>query len=383
MKFLPLVWASLSHKRLRSAFTFCAIVFAFLLYGLLGAVSNAFSGGAELVGAERLRMVNKVSVVQSLPVSYYDRIMATEGVASAAYVHWFGGEYQDPRNFFPQLAVSPSYLDVHPEYAMSPAARQRWLATRTGVIVGQTLADRFGWRVGDRIPMRSLIYHHADGSDAWEFTLEAIFTGTEQGVDESQMFFHHAYLDEASPAARGEVRWFVIKTASGTDASLVARRLDTQFANSRAATKTSTERAFLQSFANQVGDTALIITSVVGVTFFVILLVVANAVAQSVRERLGELAVLKAVGFSDLLVMTLVIGESVLLCATAGTAGLLAAGLLTQGVVPTLGMTGVFRLSAGDVLYGAAWIALLALVSAVIPALAALRMSVVSGLRRL
>ena len=382
MKFLPLIWSNLVDKKLRTAFTFFAIVFALLLFGVLGAVKNAFAGGAELSGAERLRMIHKISVVQALPVHYYQRITAVAGVARATYVLWFGGEYQDPRNFFPQLAVNETFLDLYPEYEIGLPARERWLATRTGAIVGKALADRFGWRVGDRIGLRSTIYRQADGSDTWEFTLEGIFEGVGDDVDESQMFFHHEYLEETSPSARGEVRWFVIEADDGSEPALVAQRLDAEFANSGAETKTSTERAFLQSFVNQVGDTATIITSVVGVTFFVILLVVGNAVAQSVRERLAELAVLKAVGFSDILVMVLVVAECTFLCVCAGALGLALAGWLVQVAVPTQGMTGVLHLSLDDVVQGALWVVLLALASSIAPAVSALRMRVVNGLGR-
>lgn len=383
MKFLPLMWSNLTDKKLRTAFTFFSIVFAFVLYGVLGAVENAFAGGAELAGAGRLRMIHKVTVVQALPVHYYDRIIATEGVARATYVLWFGGVYQDPRNFFPQLAVNATYLDVYPEYEIGAEERQRWLATRTGAIVGKALAERFDWKVGDRIGLRSTIYRQVDGEDTWEFTLEGIFVGADDNVDESQMFFHHEYLEETSPFARGEVRWFVIEAERGIEPAIVAARLDAQFANSAMATKTSTERAFLQSFVNQVGDTALIITSVMGVTFFVILLVVGNAVAHSVRERQSQLAVLKAVGFSDVRVMCFVIGECVLLCTCAGMLGMLLAGWVTQVGVPTQGMTGVLRLSTDDVAEGALWIGLLAIASSIAPAASAFRMRVVTGLGRL
>ena len=382
MKFLPLIWANLTDKKLRTAFTFLSIVFAFLLYGVLGSIKNAFAGGAEFAGVDRLRMIHKVSIVQALPVHYYDRIIATEGVAHATYVLWFGGEYQDPRNFFPQLAVNPTYLDVYPEYELDAKERKQWLATRTGAIVGAALAERFGWQVGDRIGLRSTIYSQAGGKDTWEFTLEGIFTGADDSVDEAQMFIHHEYMEESSPFARGEVRWFVIAVESDAEPAVVAARLDAQFANSSTATKTSTERAFLQSFVNQVGDTATIITSIVGVTFFVILLVVGNAVAHSVHERRPQLAVLKAVGFSDVRVMCFVIGECVLLCSSAGVLGMLLAVWAMQSGVSTLGMSGVLHLSTSDIVEGSLWIALLAVASSVLPAVSALRLQVATGLGR-
>ncbi len=381
MKFLPLIWSNLTDKKLRTTFTFCSIVFAFMLFGVLGAIKNAFEG-AETAGTDRLRMIHKVSVVQALPVHYYDRIVATEGVAQATYVLWFGGIYQNPRNFFPQFAVNETFLDVYPEYVINFQERQKWLATRTGAIVGKKLADRFAWKVGDRIGLRSTIYRQSDGSDTWEFTLEGIFTGQDDNVDEAQMFFHHEYLEETSPFARGEVRWFVIETERDVEPVTVATRLDTQFVNSFAATKTSTERAFLKSFANQVGDTATIITSVVGVTFFVILLVVGNALSHSAHERQSQFLVLKALGFSDIHVMLFIVAECVLLCSMAGALGMLLAGWITQAGVPTMGMTGVLRLTATDIAAGVMWISLLAVASSVVPAVSALKANVANGLDR-
>lgn len=381
MKFLPLIWFNLTDKKLRTTFTFCSIVFAFMLFGVLGAIKNAF-GGAETAGTDRLRMIHRVSVVQALPVHYYDRIVATAGVAQATYVLWFGGIYQNPRNFFPQFAVNETFLDVYPEYVINFQERQKWLATRTGAIVGKKLADRFTWKVGDRIGLRSTIYRQSDGSDTWEFTLEGIFTGQDDNVDEAQMFFHHEYLEETSPFARGEVRWFVIETERDVEPATVATRLDTQFVNSVAATKTSTERAFLKSFANQVGDTATIITSVVGVTFFVILLVVGNALSHSAHERQSQFLVLKALGFSDIHVMLFIVAECVLLCSMAGALGMLLAGWITQAGVPTMGMTGVLRLTATDIAAGVMWIGLLAVASSVVPAVSALKANVANGLDR-
>ena len=380
VKFFPLMLANLSKNKLRTGFTFGSIFFALVLFGTLSAVKNAFAGGADGSGTSRLRMIHKVSVVEALPVRHYQRVLATEGVARVAYVSWFGGVYQDPGNFFVQLAVSDAFLDLHPEYVVSAAHRERWRATRTGTIVGRTLAERFGWQVGDRIPITEALYQQHDGSTAWEFTIEGFFDGNDAGVDESQMFFHHEYLEESSPWADGEVRWFEIGTEPGADPPAIAARLDDLFATSDAPTKTSTEGAFLQGFANQVGDTALIITSVVGVTFFVLLLVVANAIAYSVRERLPELAVLKALGFTDLRIALIVIGECTLLCATAGGLGLCAALVAVQFGVPSLGMTSVFRITPDNVAQALLLVVALALVSGAAPALSAFKVRVADAL---
>ena len=382
MKFIPLLWSNLTGKKLRTAFTFLAVLFAFLLYGVLAAVENAFSD-VDLAGGDRLRMIHKVTITEELPVHYYERIAATEGVEAVTYASWFGGEYQDATNFFPQFAVrADTYLDVHAEFLIDPLQRERWMGTRIGAIVGRTLADRFGWSIGDRIPLHSIIYPQADGRDAWEFTLEGIFEGADGNVDESQMFFHHEYLEESVPWAEGETRWFEIKVDEGASPNDVADRLDAQFANSAWETKTSSEKAFIQGFANQIGDTSTIITSVVGVMFFVVLLVVANALAQSVRERLSEFAVLKAMGFSDFTVLRLVVGESLLLCGTSGTLGLMLAAFVVQFSVPTQGMLGVFRVAPNDIASGLLWIVALSLVSALTPAVAAVRLRAASGLGR-
>lgn len=382
MKFVPLLWSNLTGKKLRTAFTSLAVIFAFLLYGVLAAVENAFSS-VDLAGNDRLRMIHKVTVVEELPVHYFDRIVATQGVASATYASWFGGEYQNATNFFPQLAVhAETYLDVYPEYLVDPEQYERWISTRTGAIAGRELAERFGWSIGDRIPIRSTIYDQADGRDTWEFTLEGIFVGEDGVVDESQLFFHHKYLEETNPWTDGQTRWFVIKVEESANSVDVAERLDAQFANSGWETKTSSERAFLQSFINQVGDTTAIITSVVGVMFFVILLVVGNAIAQSVRERLSEFAVLKALGFSDVSVGWLVLGESSLLCGTSGACGLVLAWLFVQVGDPTPGILGVFHIAPNDMIAGMLWAFALAIASACLPGVMAMRMSITAGLGR-
>ena len=352
------------------------------LFGVLGALDNAFGGGLESGDATRLRMIHKISVVEELPRTYYQRIVDTEGVATAAYVSWVGGEYQDPNNFFVTLAVSETFLDLHREYLIDTSVRERWQRIRTGALVGRGLADRFGWQVGDRIPISRALYEQADGSRTWEFTLEGVFDGADEAVDESQLFFHHEYLEEASPWGQGTVRWFEIETVAGRDPATVAKRLDAEFATSGEPTKTSTESAFLTAFANQVGDIALIITSVVGVTFFVILLVVANALLYSVRERLSELAVLKALGFTNLRVMGLVLAECGVLCGGVGILGLAAAYGAVRYGVPTMGMTSVFRLTVGDVGEGLLMIVGLTLAGAIVPAATAFKLHIAATLAR-
>jgi putative ABC transport system permease protein len=388
VKFLPLLWKNLTRKKLRATFTFLSILFAFLLYGVLAAAENAFSGGVDLAGADRLRMIHKMSVILALPTRYLEPIAATEGVRAVSYLLWFGGFYQEPRNFFTQLAVhSETYLDVYPEYLLPEEQRRRWLATRTGAVAGRALAARFGWQIGDRIPIQSTIYKRRDGSPAWEFTLEGIFEGAESSVDEMQLLFHHKYLEEAGLSGEGEVRWFAIRIEDPAEAHAVADRLDRQFVNSPFETETSTEKAFLQSFANQVGDTGAILTAVTGTVFLVILLVAGSTVAQSVRERTAELATLKALGFGNGLVLALVLAESLILCGLAGGLGLgiswlaIHGGGLTSGV-PARGLQSMFHLTLRDLTRGLLLVLALGGTSGALPALSAMRLRIVQALRK-
>lgn len=382
MRFVHLILASLRRSRFRTALIFLSVVFAFLLYGTLSAVQKAFTSEIELAGVDRLRMTHKVTVIIALPPSYIDRIRATEGVSAATYVSWFGGYYREPRYTFQTLAVEPeSFLDIYPEYVLPAEQRERWLQTRTGAIAGRDLAERFGWEIGDRLPIQSIIFRNRSGG-AWEFTLEGIYTGSRAGIDETQLFFHWDYLEEASAEGVDGARWFAIRVADPAESAVVAERLDAQFENSFAETRTSTERAFLQSFANQVGNTRAILLGVVSVMLFVILLVVGTTIAQAVRERTPELGLLKALGFSDTLIFCLVLVESMMVCVVGGALGLALALLVTRAGDPTGGLLSLFYLSSGDLGTGIALAAGLGLASGAVPAVGALRLRAVESLRR-
>jgi len=383
IRYLPLVRRNLGRKKVRTTLTVLSILVAFLLFGLLGALRNGFEMGVELAGADRLITIHKVSLIQPLPVRYADRIAALDGVVGVSHGSWFGGVYQDPRNFFAQVAVeTESFLDLYPEYVLEPAERERWLADRTGAVVGAALARRFGWKVGDRIPIQGTIWRRADGSPTWEFTIDGIYEPAEKGVDDTQLFFHYDYLDEARAFGEGLVGWFWIRIADPEQAAVVAAAVDRQFANSPAETKTATERVFVQSFARQVGDIGAIVTGILAAVFFTILLVAGNTVAQSVRERSHELAVLKTVGFSDTKVAVLVFVEAFAYCVVGGGLGLgLAWAVVSQGD-PTGGMLPTFHLPPGELLVGLAVAAGLALASGLLPAIEARRLTIAEALRR-
>lgn len=383
MRFLPLIWRNLLRRPVRTLFTLLSVTVAFLLYGLLMTIRTAFTLGVDVAGADRLVLVHKVSFIIPLPISYQARIRSVEGVADVTHATWFGGVYRDPANFFPQLAVEPeAWLRLYPEYVLPDDHKQAWFRDRTTAIVGRATAERFGWRVGDRIPLQGTIYRRKDGSALWTFTLAGIYDGDKPGVDTTQMFFHYDYLDEARQWGEGMVGWYVLRVADPARSAEIAQRVDALFANSPYETKTSTEKAFVQSFANQVGDIGAILTAVLAAVFFTILLVTGNTMAQAVRERTSDLAVLKTLGFPDALVLGLVLAESSTIAVVGGAAGLgLAWGLVQRGD-PTGGLLPAFYLPGRAVAAGGVVMVLLGVVSGVLPAVQAGRLRIVDALRR-
>lgn len=384
MKYLHLLWRNLLRRKVRTTFTFLSIVVAFFLFGLLAGVKNSFEIGIELAGANRLLTIHKVSIIQMLPVRYLNQIASTPGVAFATHMTWFGGIYQDPKNFFATMAVEPEgLLRAYPEFKMKAEEREAWFKRRTGAIAGKKLAERFGWQVGDRIPLKATFWRPKDGkSDTFEFDLVGLYEGEGQNVDETQFFFHYEYLMERT-GDPGLAGWYVVEVADPENADQVAEAIDRQFANSPAETKTATEKAFVQSFAKQIGNTGAIISAIAAIVFFVILLIAGNTMAQSVRERTNELGVLKTLGFSDGKVMALVLGESVLLAGLGGAVGLALVTLAAPGFAKMLEtFLPIFYVPPRAVAAGAVMAVLLGVATGGIPAWSALRLSVVEALGR-
>lgn len=384
MKYFPLIWKNLWRRKLRTFFTVLSVLVSFLLFGILSAVDTAFTSGVEVSGADRLLTVHKVSLIQPLPISYFGRIQAVSGIEKATYMSWFGGIYQDPKNFFGQMAVDhETFLDLYPEYILPPEQKAAWLANRSGVIIGRTLADRFGFKVGDKIPIQATIYRKVDGSDLWEFTVSGIYEGAEQATDTSSMYFRYDYLNEGMGGSLGIVGWYVIKISDPSKAAEVGKRVDALFANSQAETKTQTEKAFAQSFADQVGNVGAIVRWVLTAVFFIMLLVTGNTMAQAVRERTNELAVLKTLGFSRPVVLGLVLAESVAIAVLGGGLGL----LFALGVIPAMAKAlqaflPVFFLPPRDFVLGVALVLLFGIASGLLPAVQAMRLRIVEALRR-
>jgi putative ABC transport system permease protein len=383
VRFFHLLWRNLFRRKVRTLFTFLSIVVAFFLFGILMAIRHGFDYGVQIAGESRLLTIHKISIIQLLPIRYQSQIGSTPGVANVTHATWFGGVYQDPKNFFAQLAVEPEkYLEIYPDYVLSPEAEARWLATRTGAVAGRKLAQRFAWQVGDRIPIQPTFWRPTEGRDTYEFELVGIYEGSTPDVDETSFFFRQDYLMERVGDI-GQVGWYVVEMEDPSRADEVAQAIDAQFANSPAETKTTTERAFLRDFAEQVGNTGAILMTIVGIVFFVILLIAGNTMAQSVRERTSELGVLKTVGFTDRAVLGLVLAEAVLLAVAGGVVGLVLAVVVIPGLEPLLvAFLPVFYAPPAALAAGLGLAVLLGLASGGLPAWFARRLQITEALRR-
>jgi putative ABC transport system permease protein len=377
VKYLPLLLANLLRKKVRTTLTIGSFAVAMFLFGLLATLRGAFSQVVDAAGADRLVITNKVSIIQPLPVAYRERIQKLPGVAALTSFSWFGGVYQDEKNFFPQFAVDPeNQLVVYNEFKVPSEQWQAFLQDKAGCVAGETIAKRFSWKIGDRIPIKGTIFQ-----GSWEFNLRGIYKGTAAKDDLTQFWFRGDYLEEkAEPWAKGLVGWYALKVAPGTDGVRIQKAIDESFANSAYETRTQTEQALATSFAKQMGNIELILLSVGAVVFFTLLLVTGNTMAIAVRERTAELAVLKAVGYSDRFVLGLVLAESLLISALGGAVGLWLASIvsdmdITSGILPTY-LSGM-ALAAGAVMALAT-----GLLAGLLPAVSAMRMQVVSALRR-
>lgn len=379
MKLLRLVLANLRRKKLRTALTFGSFAVALFLFGLLATIHAVFYQGLEVAGVDRLVVINKVSLIQPLPFSYRDRLLQIPGVKAVTFASWFGGVYQDEKNFFPQFAVDrETYRQMFTEFAIPDEQWRAFAADREGCIVGASLARRFNWKLGDRIPIKGTIF-----PGVWEFNVRAIYQGTRQQDDTTQFWFRHDYLEErVSQWYKGLVGWYTVRVANPDDAVRVAKGIDARFENSPWETRTDTERAFAASFVKQMGNIELLIMLIGSVVFLTLLLVTGNTMAISVRERTSELAVLKTVGFADGAILWLVLAETALIALTGGAAGLALAKALTLGGDPTGGMLGLFFMPGRAVVEGLALSLAVGLLAGLLPALSAMRLRVVDALRR-
>jgi putative ABC transport system permease protein len=378
------VIANLFRKRTRTILTLLSVIMAFLLFGLLQSVNSVFNAGADFVGATRLFVQARVSFTQPLPISMLPKLEAIPGVARVAYQSWFGGVWQENTPLI-MFSLDPQrYRDVYPEFVMPDAQWQAFINTRTGMIVGKQLADQYGWKVGQKIPIASNIYPQKDGSKAWAFDLVGIFDGKDEDWSKrtNLAFIQQDYFDEANQfGLKGRINFFILKLADGASAQAISRTVDAMFENSPDETKTQTEKDFNISFVKQVGDIGLIVRWILFAVFFTLLLVVGNTMAQSVRERVPELAVLKTLGFSDGSVLGFVLAEAFALCLGGGLIGLVLASI--AGAMVEKGTGGQFQLTLDGWVWfiGIVAIVTMSLAVGLLPALRARRLKIVDALR--
>jgi putative ABC transport system permease protein len=381
MKFRRLILANLFRKKIRLLLTIGSFAVALFLFAFLSVVRDAFGRGAEVAGADRMFIINRTSIINPLPLSYRDKILRIPGVKNITHNNWFGGIYQDENNRFPQFVIDPeNQRQVFPELIVPDDQWNAFLKDRQGAVVGARTAERFHWKIGDRIPIKTTIW----GTGSWEFNIDAIYHGKRPQNDETQFWFQWDYFQESIlPSQKGQVGWYVLRLDSPDDAVGVAKAIDDEFGNSPFETKTETESAFAAGWVKQFGNIRFLILSIGLIVFFTLLLVTGNTMAISVRERTSELAVFKAIGFSDRAVLFFVLSESLVIAMVGSLIGL---GLAVL-VVPLLakGMTGLLPtliLKPSVLVSGLILAVFVGLASGLLPGIGAMRLRIVNALRR-
>jgi len=383
-RWLPIVWANLKRRKLRLVFTFISILLAFLMFGMLDALRTSLAGVVNVVGADRLLVQSKVNMIVPLPRAYYEKIRATPGVKAAASFNWFGGMYKDAKRPIQMQATDPDeFVRVYPEMKLKPEEFTAWKQNRQGMIIGKLLADANGWKVGDRVPIRSQIWRKLDGSDTWQFDIVAIYDVDGGGMNRASAFFQYDYFNESLQFGKDQAGMIAVRVADTKQADAIAKRIDAQFENSPNETKTATEREFVKRLLEQVGNIGTILVSVTAAVFFTMLLVTANTIAQSVSERTNEIGVLKTLGFSGRSILTLVLLESLMLTLAGGVVGLGLAWLMAKGVGAAVkDYFPAFSIGSATILVGLSLMLVFGLVTGVWPALTAMRLKIVDALRR-
>jgi putative ABC transport system permease protein len=376
------VVANLFRKKTRTVLTLLSVIMAFLLFGLLQSVNHIFAAGPDFLGATRLITQARVSFTSPLPLSMLPKLEAVPGVTRVAYSQWFGGVWQETNPLI-MFAVDPKrHHDVYPEWVMPEAQWKAFENTRTAMIAGKQLADQYHWKVGQKIPIASNIYPQKNGSKAWAFDLVGIFDGKDEDWKRraSLVYINHDYFDEANQFGSGRTNFFVLRLADSNQAAAIAATVDKMFENSPDETKTQTEKDFNVGFIKQIGDIGLIVRWILFAVFFTLLLVVGNTMAQSVRERVPELAVLKTLGFSDGSVLGFVLAEAGALCLIGGLIGMALATMFGAGIEKATG--GQFQLRVDWHVWwvGAVAIVLMSLAVGLLPALRAQRLKIVDAL---
>jgi len=381
-----LVRKNLFRRKLRAALMIVSILIAFMIFGVLAGFYRAFTAGEDRAAADRLITVNKINFTQPMPIAYFNRVRAVDGVRQVTHANWFGGYYQDPKNFLMTLAIEPAtYFDMYrSELDIPPEQLQAFISDRSSAVIGESMARKWGWKVGDRVPVASNIFtQRSNGSHTWDFTIAGIDKGKAEQVSTDFLLFQYAYFDETRTFGKDTIGWLILQTNSPENNDRVAKTIDAMFANSIAETSTDTEKAFGKAFAAQFGNIALIVFLVVGAAFVTILMIVGNTMALSIRERTREIGVLKTLGFSGPRILRMVLGESVLLALLGGLPGLAIAALITIALRASLAnIAPAFAVSPVIALEGIALMIALGLFTGVIPALNAMRLKIATALGR-
>ena len=381
MKFSGIIFANLLRKKVRLLLTIGSFAVALFLFAFLGVVRDAFGRGADVAGADRLVIINRTSIINTIPLSYRDQILRVPGVRYVTHNNWFGGTYQDEKNFFPQFVIDPeNQRAVFPEFVVPDDQWNAFLKDREGAVVGARTMERFHWKIGDRIPIKTTIW----GGGSWEFNIDGVYHGKQPQDDETQFWLQWDYFEERIPERiKGQVGWYVLRVNNPDESPRIAKTIDEQFANSPYETRTETESAFAAGWVKQFGNIRFLIVTIGAVVFFTLLLVTGNTMAIAVRERTPELAVLKAIGFSDRSVLVFVLGESLAISLIGGLVGLFLAVLAVPVLSQALsGMLPRLLLSPTLLAFGLGTALTVGIVSGALPGIAAMRMRVVNALRR-
>jgi len=377
MTITRLVWANLRRNKKRTVLTILSVMVAFFLFGTLRSVITTLIRAATVGSETRLVTTNATGISFPLPEAHANRLRAVEGVKLVSWANWFGGVYQDPKQFFAQFAIKAEpYLAMYPELQITAGDRDAFLRERTAALVGVGLLEKFGWQIGQKITLKGT-YLPGD----FDFTIRAAYTPSDPAMGDEMMLFHYEYFYERSEGKIGP-GWYVVQLDRPDRAADVAAAIDAQFKNSSAPTKTETERAFQAGFATMWGNIGFLVSAIGTAVFFAILFVAANTMMMAVRERVGETAVLKTVGFPNGLLFRLVIAESVLITIVGGALGLLLARAAFAGKTPLHAFFPGFGVTTDTLLLGLVVALVLGVVSGAVPALQSARLSVVSALRR-
>ncbi|NQY42463.1 MAG: ABC transporter permease [Legionellales bacterium] len=384
MSILYLVKKNLLSHKIRSALLILCIFIAFIVYGVLKSFEQAMNAGVELSGANRLVTVNKINFTQPLPYAYYNRVRNISGVKNVSFARWFGGYYQDPKNFIVTFAVDPSsYLEIFTELVVKPEEKDAFLKDKKGLLVGRNIANKYGWKIGDNVPISSNIFFNKKGGHTWDFNLRGIYDGEQAQTDTNQVILHYDYFNLSSTFGKDSIGWLIILTEDASLNEQVAKKIDSMFSNSAFETRTASESAFNKAFIEQIGNISLIIQSVVTVAFLTILMIVGNTMYLAIEERVKEIAILKTLGFKNRIIFNMILSETLLLTLIGGIPAIICAYAIIKALNFVVGgfLPGLI-MPMDVIIYSLLWMILLSMLTGIIPAYNAVKLNIITALNK-